>query len=79
MKIFAVHDTDGNISALLTVPPNSPPGEINIGPSQFRTELKLAGMSIDLNDPQIHDRLNELIETHKVECGAAKATLVKKR
>ena len=77
MKLIAIHDTDGRISTLLTLPPNSPMGGVEIRADQLKTELEAREIEFDLNDPQIHDRLAEVIKNYRVECKTAKARLVK--
>jgi hypothetical protein len=68
MRLIAIHDTEGRISTLFTLPPNSPLGEVEIGVGQIRTELETSGMKIDFNDPKLQNHLAEIIENYQVEC-----------
>lgn len=78
MRLIAIHDTEGRISTLLTLPPDAPLGGVEIRADQLKTELEAPEMKFDLSDPQIQDRLAEVIENYQVECGTIKARLIKK-
>jgi hypothetical protein len=75
MKLIAIHDAVGRISTLLTLPPNSPLGEVETGAGQFTTELEISEMKFDFNAPEIQNHLAEIIENYLVECEPQRDTL----
>jgi hypothetical protein len=78
IRLIAIHDTTGRIFTLLASPLDSPLGGVEVGADKIQTELEVPEMNIDLSDPQIQNRLAEVIENYQVECGTAKARLIKK-
>jgi hypothetical protein len=45
---------------------------------QLQTELEVSEMKFDVSEPQIQDRLVEIIENSQVEYGPTKARIIKK-
>jgi hypothetical protein len=79
MSLWATHDEDGNISALIASPPNSPGAGMGIPPRQRSTEVEAPEVTPDFSDPaKVVERLTELRENYRVEAGADNARLVQR-
>jgi len=75
MKLIAIHDTQGRISTLLTLPPNSPFGVVETEAGQFTTELEISEMKFDFNEPKIQNHLAEIVENYLIKCEPQRHTL----
>ena len=78
MKIMAVHDAQGNISATVVLPTDAPAGAIRVEPGQAITEIDGHNLKFDAVNEQRYERLTELIQNFRVEPGISKAKLVRK-
>lgn len=67
MRVVAVHDAAGNITALTTVPPDAPMAGATPKGGQSVTELEIPEIAEDLDSASLADRLTEIIGTHRVE------------
>ncbi len=67
MKLIAIHDTVGKISALLTLPPDSPLGHVEMAAGQLKTVLELPDVTLHLNDHKMQNHLAEIMQSHVVE------------
>ncbi len=67
MRLIAIHDAQGSISALVVQPPNSPPGSPAAAPGQSVTEVEAPDVQIDLGDPASFERLVEVLEHYRIE------------
>lgn len=67
MRLLAIHDAQGNIARLVVRPPDSPPAAVKAGPGQFVTEIDAPEVTVDLADPDSHQRLVEVLEHFRVE------------
>ena len=71
MRVFAIHDAEGNISGIATCPSDAPSVGVSLDPGQLMTELDLADVIIDLDDPEgSRSRAAEIIENQRLEIGA---------
>jgi hypothetical protein len=84
MRIFAAHDTEGNIHQIVVSPPNAPLPTVTTEPGLLMTEIQApATMSqLDLSDPErSSQQLSEVFQNlrhFRVEVGAA-AKLIRKK
>ena len=79
MPLWAIHDADGNMSALIASPPNSPGAGMGMPPGQRSTEVEAPELTLDFSDPaKVAERLTELRENYRVEGGADNARLVQR-
>jgi hypothetical protein len=67
MKLIAVHNKEGKIFTLHTVPFNSPMAEIKTTEGRHKTELEISEMQLDFSHPDIHHHLNKIMEEYVVE------------
>ena len=67
MRLIAVHDEAGKILMLFTSPANSPSGENAIEPGQLKTEVETSDLGLEPGASNTVDRLNEIIESYRVE------------
>jgi len=77
MKILAIHDAHGNITASVVLPENAPPGAVAAEPGQMMTEVE-AEVRIDPLDGENYQRLIEVIQNFRVDV-KTEAKLVRKR
>ena len=72
MKVVALHDRQGKLSALVIGPPDesAPPGLVGL-PGHLATEVE-ADISHDLEDEAKHLAAIELLKSSRVEVGKAK-------
>jgi hypothetical protein len=78
MKVMAIHDAQGNISATVVVPTDAPAGAIRVEPGQTITEIEGHSLKFDAQKEQSYERLLEIIQNFRMEPIASKAKLVRK-
>jgi arginine/lysine/ornithine decarboxylase len=78
MKIMAIHDAKGNISATVVLPADAPPGAIRVEPGQTITEIDGHNLKFDAQKEQSYERLIEVIQNFRIEPIPSRAKLVKK-
>lgn len=66
MKILAVHDAQGNITAVVVRPEGAPMG-VTAEPGQLATEVDAPDVKIDPADPGSYQRLIEMLQEFRVE------------
>ena len=77
MKILVLHDREGNIDAVVTVPADAPAPRPATRPEQLVSEVEVE-LSSHPHDEKHHEELLRLVEEHRVE-GVGEARLVPKR
>ena len=83
VRVVAVHDTAGNISSLFASPADASLVHPELEPGQYIHEVEVPELALDMDDAQLHRRLNEVIENFRVDVQAEvtdmpKAQLVRK-
>src|ERR1700747_2824701 len=66
MKIMAIHDAQGNISASLVLPADAPPGAVRVDPGQTITEIDGQNLKFDALKEQSYERLIEIIRNFRI-------------
>jgi len=78
MRIFAVHDVEGNIHQIVVSPPDAPVATITTELGLMITEIEVPD-GVDLVDPERSgQQLSEVLQHFQVEVGA-KAKLTRKK
>jgi hypothetical protein len=78
MRIFAVHDVEGNIHQIVVSPPDAPVATITTELGLMITEIEVPD-GVDLVDPERSgQQLSEVLQHFQVEVGA-KAKLIRKK
>jgi hypothetical protein len=77
MKILVLHDEEGNIDTLVTVPADAPAPRPATRTKQLVSEVEVE-ISSDPHDEKHNDELVKLARGHRVE-GVGKAKLVPKQ
>ena len=77
MRVVAVHDTAGNIDLLVASPEDAPPARPRLEPGQYMHEVEVQDLTLDLDDAQLHSRLNEVIGNFRVDVRAELADMPK--
>jgi hypothetical protein len=67
MRAFVIHDTEGNIRAVVTAPPNAPPIGPPGEPGELLSEVELEDYPSDAGDPERHDSLMKVPQEFRVE------------
>jgi hypothetical protein len=78
MKILAVHDAQGNISASVVLPTDAPAAAIRVEPGQTITEIDGHNLKFDALKEQSYGRLIELIQNYRIKPITSKAKLIRK-
>ena len=84
MQLRALHDSHGNITALVVSPPDSDPVQIiEIPPAQQAgqrmTEVEAPPeMTLDLEGPQLNENLSNLMQNFRVEIKGDKGELTRR-
>jgi len=78
MKILAIHDAQGNITASVVHPPDAPPAAVGSEGGQMMTEVEVREVRIDPLDGQNYQGLIEVMQNFRVEV-KTEAKLVSKR
>ena len=77
VRVVAVHDTAGNISVLLASPADAPRAGVKLEPWQYIHEVEVPDIALDMDDEQLHSRLNEVMENFRVDVHAEAADMPK--
>jgi hypothetical protein len=67
VRVVAVHDTAGNISLLIASPADGDLVRPKLEPGQYIHEVEVPDIALDMDDGQLHSRLNEVRENFRVE------------
>ena len=78
MRITVVHNSQGEISALVVSSPDAPPAQMELLPGQRMTEVEVPEETLNLESPQLNERLSELMRNYRVEVQDAKVRLTAK-
>ena len=78
MRFTAIHDSQGNVAALVVSPPDSPPAQLQTQPGQSMTEVEAPEVTIDLAGPRLNEDLSDLMQNHQVEVQTEKGALKRK-
>ena len=78
MQFTVLHDSQGDISALVACPPDSPPAQIEAKPGQRMTEVEAPEGTVDLDSPRLNEHLADLMQNYRVEVQSAKGRLTTK-
>lgn len=83
MQLRALHDSRGNIKALVVSPPDATPVQIvemqpAQQPGQRMTEVEAPPeITLDLDGPQLNEDLSNLMENYRVEIKGDKGELTR--
>jgi hypothetical protein len=81
MRVTAFHDSEGNIVGLVVAPPDSMPVQVQsqAHPGLQMTEIEPPEeVTLDPDSPQLHEEMDKLRETFRVEIPSGKGRLTKK-
>ena len=78
MRITVVHDSRGNISALVASSPDAPPAQMEIKPGQLMSEVEAPEETLSLDSPQLNERLSDLMQNNRVDVQDVKGRLTAK-
>jgi hypothetical protein len=78
MRITVVHDSRGNISALVASSPDAPPAQLEMKPGQLMTEVEAPEETLSPDSPQLNERLSDLMQNNRVEVQGVKGRLTAK-
>jgi hypothetical protein len=78
MRITAVHDSRGNISALVASSPDAPPAQMEMKPGQRMTEVEVPEETLSIDNAQLNERLSELMQNNRVDVEGVKGGLTAK-
>jgi len=78
MRLVAVHDAAGNIAALMTLPPNSPPKGMQVKAGQHLTEFEAPEITCNPRDPSLVKHLTEIADNFRLETRAPEGRFVRK-
>jgi len=83
VRVVAVHDKDGNIGTLIASPADARRAGVKLEPWEYMHEVEVPDIALDMDDAQLHSRLNEVRENFRVEVDteaaeAPEAQLVRK-
>jgi hypothetical protein len=78
MRITVVHNSQGEILALVASSPDAPPAQMELQPGQRMTEVEVPEETLSLESPQLNERLSELMRNYRVEVQDVKGRLTAK-
>lgn len=67
MKVIAVHDAVGEILSLVVSPEEGPDFGVESHAGEFARTVEIPGLSLDMPDPEIYRRLEEVTKTFRVD------------
>jgi hypothetical protein len=67
MRAFAIHDSAGNIRALVTAPPDAPPPGPPAESSELLSEVELQDYPSDAGDQERHESLMRVAQDFRVQ------------
>jgi hypothetical protein len=77
VRVVAVHDTAGNISMLIASPADSALVHPMLKPGEYIHEVDMPEVALDMDDAQLHSRLDEVRGTFRVDVQAEVADMPK--
>jgi hypothetical protein len=78
MRITVVHDSQGNISALVASSPDAPPVQMEVKPGQRMSEVEVPEETLSPDSPQLNERLSDLMQNNRVDVQDVKGRLTAK-
>jgi hypothetical protein len=79
MRLTVIHESNGNIAALVAYPPGSPPAYPEMKPGQQMIAIEApAEITLDLDARQINERLSDLMQNYRVDVASVKPGLARK-
>jgi hypothetical protein len=78
MRITVVHDSRGNIAALVASSPDAPPAQMEMKPGQLMTEVEVPEETLSPDSPQLNERLSDLMQNNRVDVQGVKGRLTAK-
>jgi len=79
MRLTVIHESNGNITALVAYPPGSPPAYPEMKSGQQMIEIEApAEITLDLDARQINERLSDLMQNSRVDVATVKPGLARK-
>lgn len=81
MRLVTIHDSEGIITSLIAIPPNSSPAGKVLKPGEHMTELEVPEITLDLGNEEIMKRLLDIMDNYKLEnrSGVPRFTKLKKK
>lgn len=72
MRWHAIHDSAGDISALIAGPDEAPPVSVGLGPGQLITEIEApkAGVALDTESDAAEQYLINLVKGSRIQVGS---------
>jgi hypothetical protein len=67
MKVFVIHDTQGNVRAVVAASPGAPPDAGSGEPGELLSEVELDGYSSDASDEERLESLMRVAQDFRVE------------
>jgi hypothetical protein len=80
IRLHALHDETGNISAFISAPSDAPSATISVQPGMVVSEIDASSVDIDLAlaGDKVHERLLDLMNHYQVDTGAAATGLIER-
>jgi hypothetical protein len=78
MRLSVIHDSQGNIQAIIASPPDAPPAHGEVKGGQLVTEVDDPELTADAGDDAVHSRLAELTRNYTIEVEAPSGKLARK-
>lgn len=75
VRVVAVHDTAGNISMLIASPADAALVHPRLEPGEYIHEVEAPEVALDMDDAQLHSRLDEVRENFRVDVQAEVADM----
>jgi hypothetical protein len=79
MRLTVIHESNGNIAALVAYPSGSPPVYPEMKSGQQMIEIEApTEITLDLDARQINERLSDLMQNYRVDVATVKPGLTRK-
>jgi hypothetical protein len=79
MRLTVIHESNGDIAALVAYPPGSPLAYPEMKSGQQMIEIEApAEITLDLDGRQINERLSDLMQNYRVEMATMMPGLTRK-
>jgi hypothetical protein len=78
MKLIAMHDRHGTITALTSAPPDAPRASIAVGPGDTLTDVEVEDGALDISRMETEQRALETLREFRVEV-RTEAKLVRRK
>jgi hypothetical protein len=75
VRVVAVHDTAGNISMLIVSPADAALVYPRLEPGEYTHEVEVPEVALDMDDEQLHSRLDEVRENFRIDVQAEVADI----